>query len=268
MYEMKSMGPVVLGKGRVTLAGAALRVHVYWVDGALIDTGPAVLGRSFVPFVAALPGPVTRLALTHLHEDHCGMAAYVAAQGVPVYTHPEFTHVMATRPRLPTYRKHFWGVPDPFVAQPFDPVFETERYAFQVVSTPGHADEHVVLHEGNEGWLFAGDLFIAPRVMTITRHESLPLLMTSIRRALQLDFDTLFCAHAGVVPDGKAALRRRLQALEDVQGRVHELAARGWGVQRVRRHLFPGFQPLTWISMGEYSPAHIVRSFWPTRDDR
>lgn len=264
MYERETFGEVTIGRGAVSKAGTTLRVHVYQVDDALIDTGPATLGSGLVYFVEDLPATVRRVALTHLHEDHCGMAAHFIRRGIPVYSHPNYVNAMARKPRLPAYRRSFWGVPAPFVSHPFPDVFETNRYSFSVIETPGHTDEHVILFEANEGWLFAGDLFIAPRVFTITRHERLPLLMDSIRRALTLDFEVLFCAHAGIVVDGKQALRKRLEAFEDIKGQVRDLAEKGLTIRQVTRRLFPGFQPLTWLSLGEYSPTHVVRSLWPT----
>lgn len=263
LYRIESYGPITVGQGAVSAVGTTLRVYVYFVDGALIDTGPARLGNACHAFVASLPQPVQQVALTHLHEDHCGMATYFSEAEIPVYCHREYVATTTDPIGQPLYRRLFWGRPRTFVTVPFEERFTTDRYSFHVIETPGHADEHVVLHETTQGWLFAGDLFVSPRVHTVMRHENLPRLMQSIRRALQLDFETLFCAHAGIVTDGKAALARRLQTLEDIEGRVHELATKGWTVRRVSRQLFPRFHPLTLLSFGEYSPIHVVRSLWP-----
>lgn len=262
-YDVTTFGPVVAGRGAVSMLGTTLRVFVYAVDGLLVDTGPPRLAAAYRSFVGALNTPPRQVVLTHLHEDHCGAVTFARERGLPVYCHPAYVERMAKRPRLPAYRRSFWGVPEPFVARPLGEVVETDRFRFRVVGTPGHAPEHVVLHEEGEGWLFAGDLFIAPRVLTITRDEVVPELMNSLRRALTLDFQTLFCAHAGVVEEGRRALRGRLQALEDIEGEVLRLAAKGWSPRRVTRRLFPRFQPLTLLSLGEYSPAHVVRSLWP-----
>lgn len=265
MYELRRVGPVVGGRGRVSLSRMSLAIWVYYVDGALIDTGPMKLAREFSTFVDALPGKVAWVGLTHLHEDHCGMASYFANGDVPIYCHWDYVESTSKSFRLPLYRRAFWGVPRPFTSKPFQNTVETERHRFHVHATPGHAQEHIVLHEPDEGWLFAGDVFIAPRIATAMRSECLPGLLTSLRRIQSLDFGTLFCAHAGPVVDGKDAVARRIQALEEVQDKVQRLAARGWSPGRVRRKLFPGIHPLTVLSLGEYSPGHVVRSFWPDR---
>ncbi len=132
-------------------------------------------------------------------------------------------------PSLPLYRRFFGEVRGPLRPGTAGKV-ETERYAFDVIETPGHAADHVVLHEPRRGWLFAGDLYLGSRVVTIMRDESLPSLMASIRRVLELDFGTLFCAHAGPVPDGKAALRAKLQLFGGAAG-----PGAGTGAARRRR---------------------------------
>ena len=263
MYRVDAVGPVTAGRGIVQTLGVRLRVWIYAVDGLLIDTGPRTLGPYFRAWLDQLPA-LTQVVLTHLHEDHSGMAAYIARERrVPIYClKPE--GLAGGRPvRLPLYRRVFWGTPEPFVAQPLGAVVETERFLFHVLHTPGHAPDHVVLHEPRQGWLFSGDLFLGTRIAPIMRDESLPVLMESLRRVLALPFDSVFCAHAGPVPDGRAALERKLAMLAEVQGRVRELAQRGWTVRQVTRHLFPKEPPITWWSLGEYSMANVVRSLWP-----
>ncbi|HLS89079.1 MAG TPA: MBL fold metallo-hydrolase [Sphingobacteriaceae bacterium] len=264
MYQRETFGPVTAGAGLLQKGRMSMPVYVYYVDGLLIDTGARVLGDGLRRFLADLP-PVERVVLTHLHEDHCGMAAPLAAEGIPIYCHPEYVEAAGAPLRFAWYRRTLSGRPEPFPAQPLGLRVETEHYTFHVIPTPGHAPDHIALYEPDRGWLFSGDLFLGTKVVTVTRHESMPLLMESIARVLELDFQELFCAHAGRVEGGKEALRAKLQALERIQGEVHRLAALGWSPGKVARRLFPGYwyKPLTLISLGEHSSAHIVRSFWP-----
>lgn len=262
LYAMETFGPVTAGRGYATGPRTRLRVQLYYVDGLLIDTGPRRLARGFHEFMSALP-PVAQVALTHLHEDHCGMASVPAQAGVPVYCHPDFVQTTTKRASLPLYRRAFWRPPAPFSSRPMSSRIETDKYALDVIPTPGHAVDHVVLHERGQGWLFSGDLFLGTRVLTIMRDESLPTLMESIRRVLELDFDTLFCGHAGPVVDGKAALRTKLQNMLELQVRISTLARQGCDVREVTRRLFPKFQMMTLLSFGEYSPLNVVRSLWP-----
>lgn len=264
MYQRETYGPVTAGLGRLQRGNMSMPVVVYYVDGLLIDTGARVLCDALQRFLADLP-PVEQVVLTHLHEDHCGMAAPLAAGGIPVYCHPDYVSAAGSALRFPYYRRLLSGRPEPFPARPLGPKVETERFSFQVIHTPGHAPDHIALYEPQRGWLFSGDLFLGTKVVTVTRHESMPLLMDSIARVLELDFDELFCAHAGRVEGGKEALRAKFSALQRIQEEVHRLAGLGWSPGKVTRHLFPGYwyKPLTLISLGEHSSAYIVRSFWP-----
>jgi len=263
VYSVEALGPVTVGRGTVQALAVRMRVFVYAVDGLLIDTGPRRLGKTFPALLGRMP-PVQQVVLTHLHEDHSGMAAFVAERlGVPIYCRDTTGMAAGQAVRLPLYRHLFWGTPAPFAARALAGTVETGRYTFTVIPTPGHAGDHVALYEPNEGWLFSGDLFLGTRLGPVMRQESMPVLMDSLRRVLALPFDTLFCSHAGPVPDGRASLKRKLQVLSDIQGQVRELAGRGWSIDQVTRHLFPSKPAITWLSLGEFSFANIVRSFWP-----
>ena len=263
LYNIETFGPVTGGRGYASAAVMQLRVYVYYVDGLLVDTGPRRLARGFHRFMSAVP-KVEQVVLTHLHEDHCGMASLPAGAGVPVYCHPDFAAATTRRVSLPFYRAAFWRRPAPFLARPLPSRIETGQHSFQIIPTPGHAVDHVVFHEPEQGWLFSGDLFLGSRVLTIMRDESLPKLMTSIRRVLELDFDTMFCGHAGQVADGKTALRDKLQNMTELEGLVRTLAEKGCTVREATKRIFPKFQLLTLLSGGEYSPENVVRSLWPS----
>lgn len=84
-------------------------------------------------FVASWATPVQQVALSHLHEDHCGMAAYFAQHGIPVYCHREYVATTTDPIGQPLYRRFFWGRPRTFVTVPFEEQFTTDRYSFHVV---------------------------------------------------------------------------------------------------------------------------------------
>lgn len=262
LYDVETVGPVTVARGYATAPATRLWVYLYCVDGLLIDTGPRRLAKGFQQFFSALPD-VQQVVLTHLHEDHCGMASYAVAAGLPVYCHSDSVTAASRPAPLPLYRRFFWRSPKPFVAQPLPSNVRTGRYSFDVLETPGHAADHVVLHEPEQGWLFSGDLYLGTRVMTAMRDESLPTLMASIRRVLELDFETMFCAHVGPVPNGKSALRAKLQFLDDLEGRVQALAEQGISIREATKRMYPKFQAMTVLSGGEFSPMHVVRSLWP-----
>ncbi|WP_090396031.1 MBL fold metallo-hydrolase [Natribacillus halophilus] len=49
--------------------------YLYYIDGVLVDTGPSRRRRSLIPFFRAWD--IDRVAITHYHEDHSGMASWI-----------------------------------------------------------------------------------------------------------------------------------------------------------------------------------------------
>jgi glyoxylase-like metal-dependent hydrolase (beta-lactamase superfamily II) len=253
---------IAVGEGSAASLGSRLKIFLYAVDDLLIDAGPKNLAGDILAFAARQR--LDRVVLTHLHEDHYGTAGDLQTRfNLPVFIHPMSVPLASDPPDFPDYRKVSWGVPDPFIAKPLGSTVETERYRFQVIETPGHADDHIVLYEPNQGWLFSGDLYLAPKIRIVMRQESMPVLMESLRRVLKLDFDTIFCGHAGVVPGGKHLLQQKLNHLEELQATVLDLYHKGWNLRQITRHLFPRRPPIYYRSRGEWSSIHIVRTLLP-----
>ncbi|MFT9848248.1 MBL fold metallo-hydrolase [Aneurinibacillus sp. REN35] len=244
----------------VTLDGVTLSIHVYEWDGMLIDTGSKSIAAQVQSFFER-HAPEQAL-ITHFHEDHCGMAGWLQKKGLPIYIHPMSVETAAISPVLPPYRTSFWGVPDPFQPHPLRAVHNTNRYQLQVIETPGHAEDHVVLYDAERGRLFSGDLFLGSKVKICIRTENMPKLRNSLRHVLTLDFDTICCAHAGIITDGKQRLREKLTHLEEIEERIRTRYEQGWSLREITRELFPKRPLIYHLSHGEWSPIHIVHSFF------
>ncbi|GED14612.1 MBL fold metallo-hydrolase [Aneurinibacillus migulanus] len=245
----------------VTLQGITLSVWVYYIDGMLVDTGSKTISAQVQAFTEKYRPE--QVLITHLHEDHYGMAGWMQQEkGLPVYIHPMSVQSAVHPPVLPRYRELFWGNPASFYPQPLGAEHETNRYRFHVIETPGHASDHVALFDAENGRLFSGDLFLGSKVKICMRGESMPALMDSVRRVLELDFDTLFCAHAGIIPNGKQRLREKLSHLEEIEHTIKEKHRQGWNLREITRFLYPRRPPIYHLSYGEWSPIHIVHSFF------
>jgi hypothetical protein len=70
----------------------------------------------------------------------------------------------------------------------------------------------------------------------------------------------VFCAHRGRVAGGPAALRRKLQLLEELRGRILDLLGRGLTHKEVTRRLLGNEGPITWFSLGHFSARNFVRA--------
>jgi ribonuclease/clavin/mitogillin len=259
MLQTYSYQEITCARTTVSLAGQQLHVLVYAVDGMLLDTGPSRMGKKLIPFFDQIKPK--QVVLTHHHEDHTGLAAWLQKnRGLPVFIHETGIPVCQQAAKLPLYRTLFWGKRDAFQPQPLESVVQTEKYSFQVIHTPGHAFDHIALFNEEKGWLFSGDAYITSRPKTIMRSESVAQMMDSLRNLLSFEFSTMFCAHAGVVENGKAKLAAKLAFLEEIKGEVLALHAKGYTPDAICKKLYPQKYPITYLSGFEMSPKHIVTS--------
>ncbi|MCL6611282.1 MAG: MBL fold metallo-hydrolase [Peptococcaceae bacterium] len=260
MIKVEEHGGVTVFGGRVSMLGlGSLKIFVFLYRGSLIDAGPGRLHRELAPLLK--PRQIERVLLTHFHEDHSGNAAWLQREkGVPVLVSPQALDLCGKDARLPLYRRFFWGKRPGFDPRPLGDAVECDGGRLKVIATPGHSHDHVCFLDSERGCLFTGDLFVTPRTRIIMRHESVPEIIGSIRRLLKEDFNTLYCAHAGVVENGHGMMAAKLRHLEELRERVLELHRRGMSAKEIDRKIFGKPQALERISSGEWSSRHIVTS--------
>lgn len=244
--------------GRARLLTYALRVYVYRVDDVLVDTAAYSLRKAFWEYVESrLPRLVL---LTHLHEDHCGNAAALAARGVKVLAPAASLAEAGIEPRLPLYRRLIWGRRPAFPAAPLPERVETDRHTLRVLPAEGHTADHVAFFEEREGWLFTGDFFLTQRPRVVFKDEDLSVTLKSLAALEALPFRTLFDAHEGPLPDGPSLLRSKRESLLALRERVEELRRRGLSDGAIDRRLFPKKPLITYVSQGEWSSLQMVRT--------
>ena len=248
------MARTVLGRG-IYWTG------VYLVDGLLVDSGPPNLAHDVRRLVGELG--VRQCVTTHHHEDHSGNHGLLARElRITPLAHASAVARLAVPEAQPQlYRRVAWGVRPPASVAPVHRQLETPRFRFQVIHTPGHATDHVALFEAERGWLFSGDLYLAPRLRYLRADEDVFAMMESLRRVLALEPRALFCQHRGRVEHGAARLRDKLDFLVELGGRIHDLHGRGWSQAAIARAL-PG-NDLWWRvwTGGDFSKRNFVRAF-------
>lgn len=253
------VGDVRYIEGAVAFQNIKLNVFCFVTDGILIDTGAPRLLEDFKPFFA--DNRFEKVVITHAHEDHSGGAAYIQKQyDVPIYLNEKGMEECAQKADYPFYRRYFWGDRMPFQAEPLGKTFESINATWDVIETPGHADDHLAFLNRETGQLFSGDLFVQPQTKLMLKNESVPTMMASIRRVLTYDFQEMFCCHAGYVKNGREMLEKKLIYLEELTGEIQELHKKGFNEKEIRKKIFGKKHPISYISFGEWDSLHIIHS--------
>ena len=235
-------------------------VCLYRVDGLLVDTGQRTMQREVGQWLDT--DDIQQIFLTHYHEDHTGNARFLRDRsGVPVYagdgTAQRVAHAFSILPY-----EHFWfgkikacpGV------LPTSGRIATERHTFEVIPTPGHSDDHHILYEPRQGWVFGGDLYIG-KLKVFRRNEDIRQHIESARKVLLLDFEVLFCAHNPVFTNGKEALRAKLDYLETIYDKVAELHQTGRSMSEIQAELnMKEARLLKWLTFRDVSVRNIIES--------
>src|SRR5256885_142861 len=149
---------------RTVLGRAIYWTGVYLIDGLLVDSGPPNLAHDVRRLVSNLA--VRQCVTTHHHEDHSGNHGLLAAELriTPLAHAIGVSRLAVADTHSQLYRRVAWGARPPAPAAPLGEGLETSRFRFRVIHTPGHATDHVALFEPERGWLFSGDLYLAPRL--------------------------------------------------------------------------------------------------------
>ncbi|MCP4116615.1 MAG: MBL fold metallo-hydrolase [Desulfobacteraceae bacterium] len=235
-------------------------VHMYLLDGLLVDTGQSNMARYALAFLEGKT--IHRIVLTHHHEDHSGNAALISARHrAPVLGHPVAVEKMRARAPICPYQHLMWGRSAPCTVIPYPETIQTERFELTPIHTPGHSRDHTVYLEKNRGWLFSGDLFLGEQIKYFRKDEVMIDQINSLKRVMGLDFDTLFCAHRPAWKKGKEKIGKKLLFLEELHGRVEALHQKGMNVRGITQALKSSSDRVErWFTLGNVSFEHMVRS--------
>jgi glyoxylase-like metal-dependent hydrolase (beta-lactamase superfamily II) len=230
-------------------------VSAYRVGEVIVDTSMPLARAAFARWLAR--APVRACLTTHEHEDHVGNHELLP-RGAVVYAPPIAARLLASgTPPFPIYRQFFWGYPRAkgIEAKPAKGIVE----GFRVVPTPGHSADHVAYHDEATGALFSGDAYMG-KFRAARLAEDVVTEVASLRRMADLDPAVLYPAHGPIVERPRKRLLEAADHFDDLRRRALTLREKGLRVRRIARELLGPEAGLTWISLGEFSHANMVRN--------
>ena len=259
IHERFCYGPIdAVRVGRMN-RGINSTFIVYRWDDTLIDAGPTNQWKEVKSYLSEKP--VRQLILTHHHEDHSGNAARIAKlYGITPKAPEQGRAKLASGFRIPMMQRLIWGSPHPVETDPLPEKITVKSGEEMIpVFTPGHAKDLHILHVPEKGWLFSGDLYIARAIRYLRSDEDLPLLMNSIRKALTLDFDLIFCPHRGLVEDGKSKIREKLQNMVTLCEQSQDLHKQGKPLDEIVRKILGPEDAMARFTGYNFSKRNLIK---------
>jgi glyoxylase-like metal-dependent hydrolase (beta-lactamase superfamily II)/8-oxo-dGTP pyrophosphatase MutT (NUDIX family) len=165
---------------------------------ALIDPGPDDSAH-VKALLAAAPGPITRILVTHTHKDHSPAAqAMHAATGAPLFgrvaDHPEWQDAAFA--------------PNTVLAHGERVVLGNDC-TLRVVHTPGHASNHLCYLLEQEKLLFTGDHLMQGSTVVINPPDGdMQAYLQSLRALLDLDLEWLAPGHGFLIDQPHQVVNR------------------------------------------------------------
>lgn len=158
-------------------------------EWAVIDPGPEDPAHT-ERILAAAPGPIRLILVTHTHHDHSPGAVLLEARtGAPVAGRVA-DHTQNQDPTFAPER----------VLRHDERVDISDGVALRVVHTPGHASNHLCFLLESERLLFTGDHLMQGSTVVIGPPDGdMGAYLTSLRGLLALDLEWLAPAHGFMV---------------------------------------------------------------------
>jgi glyoxylase-like metal-dependent hydrolase (beta-lactamase superfamily II) len=194
--------------------------------------------------------------------------------GAQILAHPLAIPEIRFPSQVAWYRNFLFGPTQTVYVAPISDTLVTKRFQFEVHHLPGHCPGHICLFEPTKGWLFSGDLYIAPDLDSQLADADGPQWIASLDRALALQPGCLFDAHGTILTDPvevQALLQRKRDFLIALRERIHAAAAQPQSVQDLTRKVFDQRDLINYASFhdgwmalitgSDFSRGNLVKSF-------
>ncbi|ADM09354.1 metallo-beta-lactamase family protein [Parvularcula bermudensis HTCC2503] len=178
---------------------------------AVIDPGPQNDAHR-AALLAAAPGPITVILVTHTHLDHSGGAAALAAEtGAPVIGFAP--HAVSPDKAPPALDEGAdWSLPfDSFLADGDDIALPACRLT--AIHTPGHCANHLCFSLEAEGALFTGDHIMGWATTVIAPPDGdMEAYLDSLDRLLAREDRVYYPTHGAPIADNPKGFVEAIKA--------------------------------------------------------
>lgn len=265
MIQVEQFGPVIaIRMARRFLGKPLYWTAAYWVDGLLIDTGPAATARELVHVLDQVH--VEQVVISHGHEDHIGGLAALRRRHpkVPIYASLRTLELIEEPERLnmQLYRRLVWGVPAPvdnvIPLEEVQDVVRTPRYTLRAVETPGHSRDHVSYFEPHQRWAFTGDAFIGGCDRTWAREYDLFGIIGSLQTLVSLQPERLFPGSGNVRRSPVIDLLAKVNYLTETAREVARLEAGGLRPEAIAAQLFEPDTNMSFWTQRHFTALNLV----------
>lgn len=259
-------------------------------DGIAVDPGSPKMRKSLERHLGQINPRITKVIATHAHEEHVGNLNWLSdLTGAPIYVSQRSAGFLRPFKKLPWVRAAIIGQP-PNLEEPYQllgDTVDTVSKRLEVIATPGHCDDHIVLYDPKEKLLLAGDAFMGSYFATPNPDVDSRKWLVSLERLMELDIEILIEGHGhihtlrtdipdfpGVVirEDPKFAISEKLDYMRWLREQIEAGFREQLPVRMIEASCFPWGRRASWescatdecirlLSLGHFSRTELVRSF-------
>ena len=269
--------------------GEAFWTIIY--EGVAVDPGSPRMRRSLQKHLGQLGSDYIRsIVATHHHEEHSGNLNWLARKtGAKIYVAEATAALLGAQFRLPWARRFIIGEP-PKLEPPFEILSKrtgTSSGHLEVLPSPGHCHDHIVLYDPREKLLIVADAFMGVYFSAPNPDVDSRKWIDTLERMLQFDIEILIEGHGLIhterrdIPDipgvvvrrnPKAELEEKLHYLRWIRSQIEAGFSEGLPVYAVEATCFPWGRSHAWegfindqlmriLSLGHWSRTELIRSF-------